>query len=121
VGRTGCSGAGENDADRAADLDDLTGGGQSAGCPIESDVTVVSADYLRGLKDRLTAAAIIPMHTPDEAIAELEFVTKQLGSKVGMCDIDMTRRVAASLGASRACDLPFSRVGSARPANCSVT
>src|SRR5713226_2695229 len=43
---------------------------------------VVSADYFSGLGDRLTPAAIIPMHTPDEAIAELEFVTKQLGSKV---------------------------------------
>src|SRR5438067_10772934 len=32
---------------------------------------VVSADYFSGLGDRLTPAAIIPMHTPDEAIAEL--------------------------------------------------
>ncbi len=39
---------------------------------------VVSADYFSGLGDRMTPAAIIPMHTPDEAIAELEFVTKQL-------------------------------------------
>jgi hypothetical protein len=28
--------------------------------------------------------AVIPMHTPNEAIEELEFVTKKLGSKVGM-------------------------------------
>ena len=45
---------------------------------------IVSASYFEKLKDRMTPAAIIPMHTPDEAIAELEFVTKQLGSKVGM-------------------------------------
>src|SRR5215213_6159152 len=45
---------------------------------------IVSADYFRGLEYRMTPAAIIPMHTPDEAIAELEFVTKELGSKVGM-------------------------------------
>src|SRR5207249_3650089 len=45
---------------------------------------VVTADYFRSLSDRMTPAAIIPMHTPDEAIEELEFVTKQLGSKVGM-------------------------------------
>ena len=45
---------------------------------------IVSADYFSGLEDRMTPAAIIPMHTPEEAIAELEFVTKQLGSKVGM-------------------------------------
>src|SRR5829696_9879642 len=45
---------------------------------------IVSASYFEKLQDRMTPAAIIPMHTPDEAIAELEFVTKQLGSKVGM-------------------------------------
>ena len=44
--------------------------------------------------DRMTPAAIIPMHTPDEAIEELEFVTKQLGSKVGMFGSGMSRRVA---------------------------
>src|SRR5580704_1002328 len=57
---------------------------------------VVSADYFSGLKDRLTPAAIIPMHTPDEAIAELEFVTKQLGSKVGMFGSNMARKVPAA-------------------------
>ena len=31
---------------------------------------IVSADYFEGLGDRLTPAAIIPMHTPDEAIAK---------------------------------------------------
>ncbi len=44
---------------------------------------IVSAEY-RPFSDRMTPAAIIPMHTPDEAIEELEFVTKELGSKVGM-------------------------------------
>jgi hypothetical protein len=33
------------------------------------------------------------MHTPDEAIAELEFVTRQLGSKVGMFGSAMPRQV----------------------------
>ena len=55
---------------------------------------IVSAEYFRGLADRMTPAAIIPMHTPDEAIAELEFVTKQLGSKVGMFGSGMPRQVA---------------------------
>jgi predicted TIM-barrel fold metal-dependent hydrolase len=45
---------------------------------------IVTADYFRGLEDRLTPAAVIPVHTPEEAIAELEFVTKQLGAKVCM-------------------------------------
>jgi predicted TIM-barrel fold metal-dependent hydrolase len=57
---------------------------------------IVSADYFKGLGDRLAPAAIIPMHTPDEAIAELEFVTKQLGSKVGMFGSNMARKVPAS-------------------------
>jgi len=57
---------------------------------------IVSADYFSGLGDRLTPAAIIPMHTPEEAIAELEFVTKQLGSKVGMFGSNMARKVPAA-------------------------
>src|SRR5215470_15080452 len=57
---------------------------------------IVSADYFRGLEDRMTPAAIIPMHTPEEAIEELEFVTKQLGSKVGMFGSGMPRQVAAA-------------------------
>ncbi len=52
---------------------------------------IVSAGYFKDLSDRMTPAAIIPMHTPDEAIAELEFVTKQLGSKVGMFGSAMPR------------------------------
>ena len=55
---------------------------------------IVSAEYFRGLEDRMTPAAIIPMHTPDEAIAELEYVTKQLGAKVGMFGSGMSRPVA---------------------------
>ena len=45
---------------------------------------VVTHDYFKDLSDKLTPAAVIPMHTPEEAIEELEFVTKELGSKVGM-------------------------------------
>jgi predicted TIM-barrel fold metal-dependent hydrolase len=56
----------------------------------------VSAEYFRDLKDRMTPAAIIPMHTPDEAIAELEFATKQLGSKVGMFGGALPRRVPSA-------------------------
>jgi predicted TIM-barrel fold metal-dependent hydrolase len=54
---------------------------------------IVSAGYFKDLGDRMTPAAIIPMHTPDEAIAELEFVTGELGSKVGMFGSAMPRRV----------------------------
>jgi predicted TIM-barrel fold metal-dependent hydrolase len=57
---------------------------------------IVSAEYFSGLGDRLTPAAIIPMHHPEEAIAELEFVTSQLGSKVGMFGSGMSRRIPAA-------------------------
>src|SRR2546425_4379649 len=57
---------------------------------------IVTADYFRDLSDRMTPAAIIPMHTPEEAIEELEFVTKQLGSKVGMFGSGMSRKVAST-------------------------
>jgi predicted TIM-barrel fold metal-dependent hydrolase len=43
-----------------------------------------SADFFHPFADRMTPAAVIPMHTPEEAIAELEYVTKQLGMKVVM-------------------------------------
>src|SRR5919108_1769833 len=59
---------------------------------------IVTADYFRDLCDRLTPAAVIPMHTPEEAIAELEFVTKQLGSKVGMFGSGISRRVPSTNG-----------------------
>jgi len=42
------------------------------------------ADLLDGLGDRLAAAAVIPAHTPDEAIAELEHAVHHLGFKAVM-------------------------------------
>jgi predicted TIM-barrel fold metal-dependent hydrolase len=57
---------------------------------------IVTAEYFAKLGDRLTPAAVIPMHTPEEAIAELEFVTAQLGSKVGMFGSGIARRVPAA-------------------------
>jgi predicted TIM-barrel fold metal-dependent hydrolase len=56
---------------------------------------VFAADQFRGLEDRVIPAAIIPMYTPDEAIEELEFVTKQLGYKVVMVGGLMRRKVTA--------------------------
>jgi predicted TIM-barrel fold metal-dependent hydrolase len=40
-----------------------------------------SADAFREYSDRMTAAAIIPMHSPQEAIEELEYAVKTLGLK----------------------------------------
>ena len=45
---------------------------------------VVTHDYFKDLSDKLTPAAVIPVHTPEEAIEELEFCVKQLGTKVCM-------------------------------------
>ena len=59
---------------------------------------IVTAEYFRDLSDRMTPAAIIPMHTPDEAIAELEYVTRELGAKVGMFGSGMSRRVSSVTG-----------------------
>jgi predicted TIM-barrel fold metal-dependent hydrolase len=56
---------------------------------------IVTADYFRGFADRLAPAAVIPMHTPDEAIAELEHSTRQLGLKVAMFGSLMPRPVPA--------------------------
>ena len=46
---------------------------------------IVTADYFHKLSDRTTLAAIITMHTPEESIEELEFVTTQLGSTPRVC------------------------------------
>jgi predicted TIM-barrel fold metal-dependent hydrolase len=56
---------------------------------------IVTADYFQGFADRLTPAAVIPMHTPEEAIAELEHSTRQLGCKVAMFGSLMPRPVPA--------------------------
>src|SRR5205814_1974551 len=45
---------------------------------------VFAADQFRGLEDRVIPAAIIPMYSPEEAIEELEFASKQLGYRVVM-------------------------------------
>jgi predicted TIM-barrel fold metal-dependent hydrolase len=62
---------------------------------------IVSAGYFKDLSDRMTPAAIIPMHTPEEAIDELDFVTKQLGSKVGMFGSALPRKVPSVAGGDK--------------------
>jgi predicted TIM-barrel fold metal-dependent hydrolase len=53
------------------------------------------ADIFREYSDRLTPAAIIPMHTPQEAIEELEFAVKTLGLKVIMMAGHVRRPIPA--------------------------
>jgi len=42
----------------------------------------LKAETFRGFEDRLTPAALIPMHSPGEAIAELEYAARELGSEL---------------------------------------
>ncbi|TML08478.1 MAG: amidohydrolase [Actinobacteria bacterium] len=49
------------------------------------------AEMLDGFGDRMTAAAVIPTHTPDEAIAELDHVVKDLGFKAVMLNSFIAR------------------------------
>jgi predicted TIM-barrel fold metal-dependent hydrolase len=51
------------------------------------------AEMFRGFGNRLTPAALIPMHTPREAIAELEHAVKTLGLKATVFAGDVLRPV----------------------------
>jgi predicted TIM-barrel fold metal-dependent hydrolase len=49
------------------------------------------ADMFGPVKDRLTPSALIPMHTPEEAVAELEFVANTLGLKTVTVNTEIRR------------------------------
>jgi predicted TIM-barrel fold metal-dependent hydrolase len=49
------------------------------------------AEMLDGYGDRMTAAAVIPTHTPDEAIAELDHAVNNLGFKAVMLNSFIAR------------------------------
>src|SRR5258708_7538202 len=53
------------------------------------------AEFFGDFSDRMTPAAVIPMHTPEEACAELEYVVKELGLKVVMMASMVRRRIPA--------------------------
>jgi len=55
-----------------------------------------SADCFREYQDRLTPTAVIPMHTPHEAIDELEYVVRTLGLKVVMMTSLIRRPIESS-------------------------
>src|SRR5213594_1454244 len=56
---------------------------------------VFTAEQFRPFNDRIIPAAIIPMYTPEEAIEELEFASKQLGLRVVMMGSLIRRPVPA--------------------------
>src|SRR5262245_30163199 len=60
---------------------------------------IVTFDFFKGLEDRLSPAAVIPVYTPDEAIEELEFVTRQLGAIVCMFGSGVRRPLKQVSGA----------------------
>ncbi len=55
-----------------------------------------SAELFQEYRDRLTPAAVIPMHTPQEAIEELEHAVRQLGLKVAMMASLIRRPIRSS-------------------------
>jgi len=60
------------------------------------------AEFFADYADRMTPAAVIPMHTPEEAIEELEHVVKNLGLKVVMMASMVRRRIPAAASAPAA-------------------
>src|SRR5438874_12977217 len=56
-----------------------------------------TAEQFRPFGDRIIPAAIIPMYSPEEAIEELEFASKQLGLRVCMMG-SLVRRPIPALG-----------------------
>src|SRR5262250_1678094 len=56
---------------------------------------VFTMDQFRPYGDRLIPAAIIPMYSPEEAIEELEFVSRQLGYRVVMMGSLIRRPIPA--------------------------
>ena len=62
---------------------------RQASCRAQNNMV---ADIFSGVKDRITPAATVPAHTPEEAIAELEHVVNRLGLKAVMLS-NLVRRV----------------------------
>jgi predicted TIM-barrel fold metal-dependent hydrolase len=56
---------------------------------------VFTAEQFRPYSDRIIPAAIIPMYSPEEAVEELEFVSKQLGLRVVMMGSLIRRPIPA--------------------------
>ncbi len=80
------------------------------------------AEMCHGLDDRLTPAAVIPAHTPDEAVAELEHAVVELGLKAAVvnCCVVADRAVGAAPGSTcwpSTARTTTTRCGSASPSS----
>lgn len=67
------------------------------------------ADIFGSYADRMTPAAVIPMHTPDEAIEELEYCVKELGMKAAMIASHVLRPVPDAARSNSAQSGPVAR------------
>jgi len=54
-------------------------------------------DLCRGQEDRITPAAVIPLFTPQEAIAELDYAVEELGMKAVMIGSNVRRPVSEGM------------------------
>jgi predicted TIM-barrel fold metal-dependent hydrolase len=54
------------------------------------------ADTFREYSDRMTPVAVVPMHSPEEAIAELEYAVRTLGLKAALMPGYVRRPIAAA-------------------------
>ena len=58
-------------------------------------LNTMNAELTAPYQDRMTAVAMIPMHTPEEALDEIEYVTEKLGMKVAVIPAGVTRPIPA--------------------------
>jgi predicted TIM-barrel fold metal-dependent hydrolase len=63
---------------------------------ISRAVNVMNAEMFRPYAERITPAAVVPVHTPEEAIAEAQYAVRELGFKVIMIANHVRRPVPAA-------------------------
>ena len=64
---------------------------RTAARALNTMIAEITAPYA----DRLTAAAVIPMHTPEEALDEIEYATGKLNAKVAVVAAGVARPIPA--------------------------
>jgi predicted TIM-barrel fold metal-dependent hydrolase len=64
-------------------------------------INTMNADLFSEYSDRLAPAAVIPMHTPEEALEELDFAVGQKGLKAAMVEGAVRRPIKSSIASER--------------------
>lgn len=75
---------------------------QEARLALSRAINDYHADVFRSYRDRLCPVAVIPMHTPEEAIAELDYAVGKLGFKAILMAGHIMRPIDASQDRRRA-------------------